>query len=63
VTGPREAVLKDLRIHGGIKARENKVEEAHASSGRFSLVWEIPKIAMRLLMSGYGHGMMKGALS
>ncbi len=27
-TGPREAVLEDSRIHGGIKARENKVEEA-----------------------------------
>jgi hypothetical protein len=25
-TGPRDAVLK-LRIHGGIKARENNVEE------------------------------------
>jgi hypothetical protein len=51
--------LEILRIHGGIKARENKSRRPYASSGRFSLAWEVPKIAMSLLMSGCGHGMMK----
>jgi hypothetical protein len=40
VAGPRDAVL-NLRIHGGIKARENNDEEAQASSG-CSPAWEIP---------------------
>src|SRR6266403_2005028 len=43
------ATRRTARIHGGIKARENNVEEAVASSG-LSLLWEAPETNATLLI-------------